>query len=92
MLFFKNLPYAYLETNSLVGSYSVWNETDSINSEMYENYYSLHSEMIPYIIYIEREMVDNSLSEYTNYASINNYSYELLQSGAMVLERKTLND
>ena len=92
VLFFKNLPYAYLETNSLVGSYSVWNETDSINSKMYENYYSLHPEMVPYIIYIEREMVDNSLSEYTNYASINNYSYELLQSGAMVLERKTLND
>lgn len=92
VLFFKNLPYAYLETNSLVGSYSVWNETDSINSEMYDNYYSLHPEMVPYIIYIEREMVDNSLSEYTNYASINNYSYELLQSGAMVLERKTLND
>ena len=92
VLFFKNLPYAYLETNSLVGSYSVWNETDSINSEMYKNYYSIHPEMVPDIIYVEKDIASNNLSEFITYALSNNYYYELLPSGAMVLERKTLND
>lgn len=87
-LFFKNLPYAYLETNSLVGSYSVWNQTDRLDSIMYESYYLLHPDMVPKVIYVEKDVVISDGSDvYIEYASEKGYDTVMLESGAMLLER-----
>lgn len=86
VLFFKNLPYGYLETNSLVGSYSVWNETDSLNSYMFESYYNLHEDKIPEYIYIinnDIELIKDDINQYTN-----NYEKRIMDSGAILLVRR----
>ena len=85
ILVFKNMPYAYLDARSFVGSYSVWNETDSLNSYMFKNYYELHPDMIPEYIYIAEENVDLVKEEIDNYCIDNNYEINELDSGAILL-------
>lgn len=88
ILVFKNMPYGYLDAKSLVGSYSVWNETDSLESYMFKNYYQLHPEMIPRYIYIAKEDIDLVEAEIEDYCLENGYDISLMESGAMLLVRR----
>ena len=72
------------------GGFSAWMvENHSLDNERYKQYYIIHPEKIPDIIYVdERTRCEWTDEEWTDWCIENGYEMEKLQDHARVLRRQ----
>lgn len=89
VLYFTNLPYAYIENNNSLASYSTWGNATSLYDFKFEEYFKANPNHIPNYIFVDyREVNEIIRSEATRYASEFGYSVQVASGGSLLLSKK----
>lgn len=86
VLFYQNIPWAYMYTESEVGCFSTWGEAiDTLDSQLLLDYYELYPQKTPKLIYVDNTTFSADMTFFYRYAKAHGYTLKLLDSGAIIL-------
>lgn len=84
VLYFTNLPYAYIENNNTVASYSTWGNATSLYDFKFNEYFKANPNHVPNYIFVDYLDVNDEIYEYAN-----DFGYDVKEaSGGSVLLSK----
>jgi hypothetical protein len=87
VLFYQNIPWAYMYTDTEVGCFSTWGEAiDTLDNQLSLDYYELYPQKTPNLIYVDNTTFSADTTFFYQYANAHGYTLKLLDSGAIILE------